>query len=86
MKYAIKPEDMIGDESLQAVGGFQYTRQVFKLRFVASGGALKNALKADDKITDQDMITADQTRPQAELIEKDPRQTSPTYPPKGIFL
>ena len=44
MKYAIKPEDMIGDESLQAVSGFhEYTRQVFKLRFVASGGALKNA-------------------------------------------
>ena len=61
LKYAIKPEDMIGDESLQAVNWFhEYTRQVFKLRFVASGGALKNALKADDKITDQDMITADQ--------------------------
>ena len=42
--------------------------------------------KADDKITDQDMITADQD-PQAELIEKDPRGlTSPTYPPKRIFL
>ena len=43
-------------------------------------------LKADDKITDQDMITADQD-PQAELIEKDTRRhlTSPTYK-KGIFL
>ena len=87
MKYAIKPEDMIGDESLQAVNWFhEYTRQVFKLRFVASGGALKNALKADDKITDQDMITADQD-PQAELIEKDPRRLNFTYLPtkKGYF-
>ena len=74
---------MIGDESLQAVNWFhEYTRQVFKLRFVASGGALKNALKADDKITDQDMITADQD-PQAELIEKtQDGLTSPTYPQK----
>ena len=50
---------------------------------MASGGALKNALKADDKITDQDMITADQD-PQAELIErhKTRRLTSPTYPQK----
>ena len=82
LKYAIKPEDMIGDESLQAVNWFhEYTRQVFKLRFVASGGALKNALKADDKITDQDMITADQD-PQAELIERHKTATSPTYPQK----
>ena len=26
LKYAIKPEDMIGDESLQAVGGFMSTQ------------------------------------------------------------
>ena len=53
---------------------------------MASGGALKNALKADDKITDQDMITADQD-PQAELIEKDTRRQLhlPTHK-KGIFL
>ena len=52
---------------------------------MASGGALKNALKADDKITDQDMITADQD-PQAELIEKDPRRLNFTYlPQKGYF-
>ena len=47
---------------------------------MASGGALKNALKADDKITDQDMITADQD-PQAELIEKDTRRLNFTYLP-----
>ena len=68
------------------IGFHEYTRQVFKLRFVASGGALKNALKADDKITDQDMITADQD-PQAELIEKDTRRLNFTYLPtkKGYF-
>ena len=42
---------------------------------------MKNALKADDKITDQDMITADQDPPQAELIEKDPRRLNFTYLP-----
>ena len=47
---------------------------------------VEKCLKADDKITDQDMITADQD-PQAELIEKDPRQLNFTYLPtkKGYF-
>ena len=40
---------------------------------------VENALKADDKITDQDMITADQDP--AELIEKDTRRLNFTYLP-----
>lgn len=59
LKYAVKPSDMLGDKSFKAQQWFlEYTRQVHKMRFVASGGVLKNALKCDDKVTDQDMITA----------------------------
>lgn len=56
LKYAVKPSDM------QAGGGeflLEVTRQVHKLRFVATGGALKDMLKPEAQITNQDMITAD---------------------------
>lgn len=57
LKYSVKPDDMMGDCSRDANEWFyELTRQTFKLRFVASGGVLKNALKRDDDITDDDMI------------------------------
>lgn len=59
LKYAVKPADIKGDDTPESYEWFyELTRQTHKLRFVATGGALKNALKEDDKITDQDMITA----------------------------
>lgn len=55
LKYAVKSSDMIGDDTAQANQWFlTYTEQVHKLRFLATGGALKNALS--DKITDDEMI------------------------------
>lgn len=57
LKYAVKPSDMIGDGSQQAHAWFlEYTRQVHKLRFVASGGVLKNALRDDAMPTSDEMI------------------------------
>ena len=57
LKYAVKPDDMVGDGSKKANDWFyELTRQTFKLRFVASGGVLKNALKRDDDITDDDLV------------------------------
>lgn len=57
LKYSVKPDDMIGDGSKRANDWFyELTKQTFKLRFVASGGVLKNALKRDDDITNDDMI------------------------------
>lgn len=52
LKYAVKPSDMIVDESWF----LELTRQVHKLRFIASGGALKNILKESHE-TNQDLIT-----------------------------
>lgn len=61
LKYSVKPSDMIGDGSKKDNAWFyELTRQTFKLRFIASGGALKNALKPSDDITDSDLINSDQ--------------------------
>lgn len=65
LKYACKPDDMLFDASpVKSKPLFddrhfwflEYTRQVHKLRFVDTGGILKNALKAEKDITDADMI------------------------------
>lgn len=57
LKYACKPSDMIYDNSMRANAWFlEYTRQVHKMRFVNTGGVLKNALKAEKDITDKEMI------------------------------
>lgn len=58
LKYAVKPADMVGDGSLESKEWFyEVSRQTHKLRFVATGGALKNILK-EDNIANQEMITA----------------------------
>lgn len=57
LKYACKPSDMIFDNSQKSHEWFlEYTRQVHKMRFVNTGGILKNALKLEKDITDDDMI------------------------------
>lgn len=57
LKYAVKSADMIGDGSQLAQDWFyHYTEQVHKMRFVATGGALKNALKPGDELTTAEMI------------------------------
>ncbi len=72
LKYAVKPDDLIGDGSKKSNEWFyELTRQTFKLRFIASGGALKNALKRDDDITDNDMIkTSDEDDDIGEVDER----------------
>lgn len=54
LKYSIKPSDMIADEDWF----LELTRQVHKLRFVATGGALKDVLKVDDE-SDDDLAMVD---------------------------
>lgn len=78
LKYAVKASDMLGDGSQQAQHWFyEYTRQVHKMRFVATGGALKNALKPDDKISDDEMIA-----PSGDSVEStDKRRLAFTYRP-----
>lgn len=61
LKYSVKPDDMMGDGSKAANEWFyELTRQTFKLRFVASGGVLKNAFKRDEDITNDDLINTNQ--------------------------
>lgn len=56
LKYAVKPADIVGDGSQASHNWFyELTRQTHKLRFVATGGALKDILK-DDDISDKEMI------------------------------
>lgn len=56
LKYAVKPADIMGDGSPASHNWFyELTRQTHKLRFVATGGALKDILK-DDDISDNEMI------------------------------
>jgi Replication protein len=52
LKYAVKPSDMIAD------GGWflELTRQLDKLRFIASGGVLKDILRERDKETNEDLL------------------------------
>lgn len=54
LKYSTKPADMVADESWF----LELTRQTHKLRFVASGGSLKDVLKVDEE-TDSDLALAD---------------------------
>lgn len=54
LKYSTKPSDMIGDPDWF----LELTRQTHKLRFIATGGVLKNCLKSEDEITAQDLIAA----------------------------
>lgn len=54
LKYSIKPADMIIDPNWF----LELTRQIFKRRFVATGGVLKNVLRVDEE-SNQDLVLAD---------------------------
>jgi hypothetical protein len=53
LKYSVKPEDMMDRDWL-----LELTRQVFKLRFIASGGVLKDILREAEE-TERDLLRAD---------------------------
>lgn len=54
LKYSIKPGDLFEADFLYGV-----TKQLYKLRFFATGGIFKNWLK-DEKLNDDDMIHVDE--------------------------
>lgn len=62
LKYAVKPSDMESD----AEWFLEMTRQVHKLRFVATGGVLRDVLKPESEITNQDLITVEGEPEEAE--------------------
>ncbi|WFQ81613.1 protein rep (plasmid) [Xenorhabdus sp. SF857] len=55
LKYSTKPADMVADPAWF----LELTRQTFKRRFIATGGALKDVLKLDQE-TNEDLILADE--------------------------
>lgn len=82
LKYSVKPSDMLsnGIFNVASVNWLhELTRQTHKLRFVATGGALKNALKTIEQITDTEMITAAESEPQEQ--SNDSRRLNFTYYP-----
>jgi hypothetical protein len=52
LKYAVKPLDMTADGAWL----LELTRQLDKLRFLASGGILKDILGEKDKETNEDLL------------------------------
>lgn len=77
LKYSVKPSDMIGEGTAKDNAWFyELTRQVFKLRFIASGGVLKDAFKPSDEITNDELITADESDDEH---DKDDRRLVFTY-------
>ena len=54
LKYSTKPDDLLADSEWF----LELTKQTHKLRFVATGGALKDVLKVDQE-TDQDLVNAE---------------------------
>jgi len=53
LKYSTKPSDMLTDPAWF----LELTKQTHKMRFVATGGVLKDVFKDDDSATDQDLVT-----------------------------
>ncbi len=54
LKYAVKPADMVADPEWF----LEMTKQVHRLRYIATGGVLKDVLRVDDE-TDADLALAD---------------------------
>lgn len=62
LKYAVKPADMEADSAWL----LELTRQLHKLRFIATGGVLKDIFKSEDKITNEDLINSETEAVQGE--------------------
>lgn len=64
--YSVKPEALEDDPAWT----IEYFKQVHRLRFIAAGGALKDAIRKFDKETDEDLIYTDDN-PKPEQPEKE---------------
>ena len=66
LKYSIKPDDMIKDPAWF----LELTKQVHKMRFIATGGALKNVLKVEEE-TNEDLINTELSEEKEEVNKED---------------
>jgi len=55
LKYSVKEADLVKDPAWLV----EYTKQAYKLRFIATGGILKDILGNEDQQTDQELIHVD---------------------------
>jgi hypothetical protein len=55
LKYAVKPSDMTADPQWL----LELTRQLYRLRFIASGGVLKNVLREYDERSEEMLLLGD---------------------------
>lgn len=72
LKYAVKPCDLIGKEKPADADWLTLlTKQTYKMRFIATGGILKDALREEDE-TDDDFIRPDgeSTKEEAEELAR----------------
>ena len=78
LKYAVKPDEVMQDWELPESREWFYelTRQTKNLRFVATGGILKDALKPDEDLTSQDLVDTGNSE---EDTETDGRLLNFTY-------
>lgn len=68
LKYAVKPADLVGDGSLRHAEWLaELTRQTHKLRFMATGGVLKDVLR--EEAENDELIHADGESDKAEVEE-----------------
>jgi len=64
LKYSVKPSDMTdAPEWFVTV-----TEQTHKLRFIATGGLFKDVLKAEERITEEEMVHLGEDAPRKELV------------------
>jgi plasmid rolling circle replication initiator protein Rep len=66
LKYSVKPSDMTGGDD-DGEWFLELTRQTHKLRFISTGGALKNVLKINQE-SDQDLCLVDSHEPGSDSI------------------
>lgn len=85
IKYSTKPDDIIHDhdDPQSREWFYELTRQTHKLRFVATGGALKNALKDNDP-TNDDMIKTGNNDDSEQTDER--RLNFTYYSTKGAYI
>lgn len=72
LKYSTKPDDFFSDDDWF----YKLTQQTHKMRFVATGGVLKDCLKPEDEITNEDMIN---TETETEETKTDDRRMAFYY-------
>jgi plasmid rolling circle replication initiator protein Rep len=71
LKYAVKPSDVLDDENEEVASKWfiEMTRQTHKLRFIASGGALKDVFK--DEKSNEELIHTEGDQPsEADEVEE----------------